>query len=246
MKLEFEPIKGQSFEIGRTINPFECNCISCDFMNCPKHNYAVKMKRKYPGISRYLDDNSTKIVGMNSPKRWMRSFRDKYPLKMDCDLINDMFDYVDFKFPKGTYWDTDGDEIRLVKFGKSGREITLGYITVSTSGVYDCGDLTVQQKNLAESISKCLTEIKSYVFEKDIEKDNSNGGWVIGWLSPGGEHFPCSSTEHCTLASMLGGEGHLESTGWVKVAMSDEYFCNSWLTDYQKVWLYENGLLDEQ
>lgn len=39
MELKFDVIKGQKFEIGRTINPFLCDCKECDFLNCPKKNY---------------------------------------------------------------------------------------------------------------------------------------------------------------------------------------------------------------
>lgn len=44
--LEYIPVKNQKFDIGRTINPFKCDCKQCDFLHCPKNNYAVKMKRK--------------------------------------------------------------------------------------------------------------------------------------------------------------------------------------------------------
>ena len=44
MSLEFVPVKGQTFDIGRTINFTKCNCEKCDFMNCP--NYAKKMTVK--------------------------------------------------------------------------------------------------------------------------------------------------------------------------------------------------------
>lgn len=44
MSLEFVPVKGQTFDIGRTINFTKCHCEKCDFMNCP--NYAKKMTVK--------------------------------------------------------------------------------------------------------------------------------------------------------------------------------------------------------
>ena len=46
MSFEFVPVKGQKFDFGRTINPIKCDCTICTFMNCPKNNYAVKMKKK--------------------------------------------------------------------------------------------------------------------------------------------------------------------------------------------------------
>ena len=41
MKLAFEPVKNQKFDIGRTINFTKCDCEVCNFMRCPKHNYAL-------------------------------------------------------------------------------------------------------------------------------------------------------------------------------------------------------------
>lgn len=49
MPFKMVPVKNQKFEIGRTINPFNCDCKKCDFMNCPKNNYAVKMTKKNMG-----------------------------------------------------------------------------------------------------------------------------------------------------------------------------------------------------
>ena len=46
MITEFVPVPNQKFDIGRTINPFICDCEQCDFLHCPKNNYAVRMKLK--------------------------------------------------------------------------------------------------------------------------------------------------------------------------------------------------------
>ena len=55
MKVEYEPIKNQKFDIGRTINPFKCDCAECTFMNCPKKNYAVKMKIKKHSVDEFFN-----------------------------------------------------------------------------------------------------------------------------------------------------------------------------------------------
>lgn len=46
MKFQLIPAKNQKFDIGRTINFTKCDCAKCDFMRCPKNNYAVKDWRK--------------------------------------------------------------------------------------------------------------------------------------------------------------------------------------------------------
>ena len=63
MSFKMVPIKNQKFEIGRTINPFNCDCKKCDFMNCPKNNYAVKMTKKYGNL---------KIIGKFLKKKFLR------------------------------------------------------------------------------------------------------------------------------------------------------------------------------
>ena len=47
MAFQMIPVKNQKFEIGRTINLSKCDCKECTYMNCPKHNYAVRMAKKY-------------------------------------------------------------------------------------------------------------------------------------------------------------------------------------------------------
>ena len=116
MNLEFVPVKNQKFEWGRTINPFNCDCEKCDFMHCPKHNYAVKMVRKKYSVSDFWNEWKDKILELNKPQKWQYSFHGKYTFKMTWEMINDFFDFLCFNFPKGTYWspsspDTWGGEI---------------------------------------------------------------------------------------------------------------------------------------
>ena len=108
MKLEFEPIKKQRFDIGRTINPFLCDCETCDFMNCPKHNYALKMKRKRHTVEEYIN------YYVDDLKKW--GF-------LTEDLLEEFMDL--FSFPKGTYWrkNYSGTAIELVTFNRNYCEV---------------------------------------------------------------------------------------------------------------------------
>ena len=258
MNLEFVPVKGQKFEIGRTINPFKCDCEKCDFMNCPKNNYAKKMTRKKYYLDDFWNEWGERIVKLNKPQRWYYSFHDRYCFSLTYDMINDFFDFLCFSFPKGTYWEPTSprsyegeieeriyDEISLVKFSRDGREITLGRVEVTKPILIDY-DLSERQYKLAEKIQHSILWLKEKVFEYYETKDKEH---KIGWLSPEGRHYPCSHCEHIILAQHLGsGEIRLESDGWVKVALEQEdgYFCNRrMLTAEQRNWLSLNGYVIE-
>ena len=259
MHLEYVPVKSQKFEIGRTINLSKCDCEKCDFMNCPKHNYAVKMTRKKYSVDDFWNEWKDKILQLNKPKRWQYSFPQRYDLLLTYDMITDFFDFLCFSFPKGTYWRLDsptsydgeiGDrvykEIALVKFSRTGNEVRLGCVQIQKPVIHDF-DLSERQYKLAEKIKDGILAIKGKVFEHYKEMDE---GWKIGWLSPEGRHYPCSNCEHSTLAHMLiGGEFEMERNGWVKVALDNElgYFCNRrTLTAEQRNWLSLNGyMLDD-
>ena len=255
---ELVPVKNQKFEIGRTINPFKCDCEECTFMNCPKHNYCVKMTKRIWKLGDFWEEFKDEILAINKPDIWQYSFHHKYDLELNHKLLNEFVDML-FSFPKGTYWspenykwhtdDTDIDEviyrrIDLQKISRKGNTITLASIVVG-NGKYDDFDLSVAQEKLAIKISNALKELKELVFAHYQERDK---GRVVGWLSPTGRHYPCRTTEHSKLAFMLGGgELSLETQGWVKVATSDIYFKgNARLTAEQRNWLSLNGFeLDE-
>ena len=259
MRLEFVPVKNQKFDWGRTINPFNCDCESCDFMNCPKRNYAVKMVRKKYSVAVFWNEWKDKILELNKPQKWMYSFHGKYTFKMTYDMINDFFDFLCFSFPKGTYWtpaspETWGGEIEncvyqeisLIKLSRAGKEITLGNIDIGRHYIIDY-DLNDKQYALAEKIVKELKWLKEKVFEYYQERDKD---WKIGWLSLEGRHYPCSHCEHVTLAHHLGGgEITLESDGWVKVALNEKhgYFQHyrPGLSAEQRNWLSLHGYLVE-
>lgn len=254
MYLEFIPVKNQKFEIGRTINLSKCDCEKCDFMNCPKHNYALKMIRKNYTVDVFWNEWKDKILELNKPQKWQYSFHRKYSFKLTYEMITDLFDILNFSFPKGTYWTPsspesyDGEienrvykEISLGKFSRAGNEVQLGYIGIANHTIYDY-DLNERQYKLAEKIRDSILWLKEKVFECYQEQDKD---WKIGWLSPDGRHYPCSHCEHSKLAYELGfGEVSLERDGWVKVALESEngYFCiERMLTAEQRNWLSLNG-----
>lgn len=255
MNLEFVPVQGQKFDIGRTINPFKCDCMVCTFMNCPKKNYAVKMTRKKYTVNDFWNEHKNEILELNHPKRWEYGFHNKFNLRMTFDMLSDFFDFLYFTFPKGLYWShdnpesyDDGDigskvykEIGLVKFSRSGNEIRVGRIKVATQEIYDY-DLSERQYKLAEKISSALAEVKRKVFEYYEEQDKD---WVVGWLSPEGRHYPCDHCDHSLLARYLGGdELFLEGTGWAKIALPYEegvFLGGHFPTAAQRNWLSMHG-----
>lgn len=246
------PVPNQKFDIGRTINPFICDCKECDFLHCPKNNYTVKMKRKAFTIKTFFENNKDEILALNKPARWQCSFRKNFELQLNYALIIELFDTLNFAFPKGTYWATDDYKlfeedtdktiyrtINIVKFSRKGNEITLGKIEIANGAVINV-DFSQAQEKLAKKISKALTDLKYLIFTYYYGEDKD---WVIGWLSPEGRHYPCSCTEHQLLASALGAmELLFEREGWVKIALSDTYFfMGKSLTAEQRNWLSLHG-----
>lgn len=62
MEFKLIPAKNQKFDIGRTINFTKCNCEKCDFMHCPKNNYALKMVQKKYTVQEFFNENKNEIV----------------------------------------------------------------------------------------------------------------------------------------------------------------------------------------
>ena len=257
MQMQFVPVRNQKFEIGRTINPFKCDCDSCDFLHCPKDNYAVKMQRKKYKLEDFWDTYKDDILAINKPLRWQYKVHEEYELKLSYFLIDEFIDAL-FSFPKGTYWSPnspksyDGEienrlysEITLQKLNRKYEPVDIATIYIKNGRIWEY-DLSERQYKLADKIRDALKELKKKVFEYYEEQDKD---WKIGWLSPDGRHYPCSHCEHSILSRHLGGgEALLESTGWVKVALEEEYgyFCNHhMLTAEQRNWLSLNGYLLE-
>ena len=263
MKLEFVPVKNQKFEIGRTINPFKCDCENCTFMNCPKKNYAVKMQRKAYTVEEFWKEYCEAILAINKPKRIQYNFPKEYSFRLTYQLLNELMDALCFKFPKGTYWRLDNysyqvnsqenvddhfyDEITLVKFSRKGQEISLGCISIHDHKIHEL-DFTDAQYRLAEKIRDAISLLKAKMFETVYERDiNKN----IGWLAPDGRHYICSQTEHWSLACRLcGSERQAEDLGYIKIwsCHEDGYFLGNTrlVTAEQKNWLSLNGyMLDD-
>lgn len=262
MKLEFVPVKNQKFDIGRTINPFKCDCAECTFMKCPKNNYAVKMKRKSYSVQEFWNEYSEDILSINKPKRIQYNFPHEYKFKLTYKLLNELMDMLNFKFPKGTYWELNDysyqinpeedidnnfcDAITLVKFSRTGSELSLGYISVHDHKIHEY-DFSNAQYKLAEKIRDALLWLKSKMFEVLYERDiNKN----IGWLAPSGRHYICSITEHLSLAiALCGSEREAEDLGYIKIWSSHEdgYFLGNTriVTAEQKNWLSLHGYILE-
>lgn len=151
MTLEFVPVKNQRFNIGRTINPYICDCKTCDFMNCPKHNYAVKMKRKRHTVEEYINCYAKDL------KKW--GF-------LTNGLLNEFMDLFDF--PKGTFWNTNYDRtvIELVTFNRNGCEVVKGTINVRTGEIWEY-DFSKAQYNLACRISKGINKVYEFI-EREV------------------------------------------------------------------------------
>lgn len=109
MKFILEPAKNQKFDIGRTINFTRCDCEKCDFMHCPKNNYALKMVQKKYTVQEFFNENKDKIVKKRSLK-----------LYFNYENLVDFIDACVSRFPKGTYWNMDNREaIDLVAQNRS-------------------------------------------------------------------------------------------------------------------------------
>lgn len=240
MKFEQIPVRGQKFEIGRTINPFECDCEKCDFLHCPKHNYAVKMTRKIPSFEEFWEYWKDEIIKLNSVSRLMFNFKNQYKLKLNYGIINEMMNCI--KFPKGLYWANSYDtRIDLIKISRNGNEITLGNIYIDKGNIWD-SDLSTTQYKVAEKISNFLKNITEHIFEH-FEAVYSDS--LVGWLTTEGRHYICKHTEHSKLSHMLdSSEIALENRGWIKIISTNDDF--GWLgnrnpTAEQRNWLSVHG-----
>lgn len=256
MEREFVTIKNQKFEIGRTINPFNCTCEECTFLNCPKKNYAVKMKIKTLSFDKFWECHGKTILSLNPILPIDYNFQNRFKLKLSYNLICEMMECI--TFPKGTFWapgdityesrfsnceyeDTQYSNIHLVKFSRSGKEITIGSVGIEKEIISDFGMSNAQTK-LSNSISSFVQKIDKAIFAyyEDLYKDH-----LIGWLSPEGRHYICKITEHDKLAHYLGrSEFSLENTGWIKLPSNDTdmgWLCRPYPSAEQRNFLSEHG-----
>lgn len=158
MELKFVPVKGQRFELGRTINPFKCDCKKCDFMNCPKNNYALKMKRKRYTVDEFIEFYSEDL------KEW--GF-------LTEELLTEFMDL--FSFPKGTYWNPNYDRtaIQLVSFNRKEEEVCKGTINTRTGKIWEY-DFSEPQYKLALRISKGIEKVFAFIESEWEKRKNKN------------------------------------------------------------------------
>ena len=147
MEFKFVPVKGQRFDIGRIINIGKCDCKKCDFMNCPKNNYALKMKRK-----RYTVDEFIEFYSEDLKERGF----------LTEELLTEFMDL--FSFPKGTYWNTNYDRtaVQLVSFNRKQDEVCKGTVNTRTGEIWEY-DFSESQYKLACRISKGIEKVFAFI-----------------------------------------------------------------------------------
>lgn len=246
MNTVWETIPNQKFDIGRTINFAKCDCKKCDFLHCPKNNYAVQKRLKSRSVKEFFDDNKDNILRLNTPSKFRWGFPNSWKLRLslsgETDLINEFMDYMQFKFPKGTYWNIDynSEFIELVILRRD-NPVVKSSVSISKGDIYDIyRDPTPAQERLAKKISNAIKELKAIIVEYLSENDNNPN---VGWLSPEGRHYKCRNTEHIQLAKELNSsEPMLEADGWCKIISDNEFLLlDRCLTAEQRNWLSLNG-----
>ena len=129
----------------------------CDFMNCPKNNYALKMVRK-----RHTVDDFIKFYAEELKKRGF----------LTDELIDEFMDL--FSFPKGTYWNTNYDKtlIQIVTFNRKQDESCKGTVNVRTGEIWEY-DFSEQQYRLACKISKGINKVYEFIENERNKKQAS-------------------------------------------------------------------------
>lgn len=183
MEFKQEPIPNQKFEMGRVITLTKCGtmecCTGCDFMHCG--NYAKRMRQVKYKKEDFFEEYKKELAELNKEDLIALDFYNDYHFRMTDDMFYDMFGFLDFKFPKNTYWDTPGGEhpymVRLVKFNRKKEEVTLlGSISIMTPRITEY-DFTDAQYKLAEKIRDVLLWLKQQTYEaicKEVEKEKHN------------------------------------------------------------------------
>lgn len=148
MKFKLAPIKNQKFDIGRTINFTKCDCEKCDFIHCPKNNYAVRMKQVKYSVEDFVKETRDDIKKAGSVYKYLNSF----------DGLSDFMDSCVGGFPKGTYWNQSGYSLELVtrnrgKYGPDFETRAEIYLD-STFSVYYYTGCTNTQEKFAQRLQK--------------------------------------------------------------------------------------------
>lgn len=234
MKFKLEPAKNQKFELGRTINLAKCDCEKCDFMHCPKNNYALKMVQHKYTVEEFFNENKETLM----QKKCLQE-------ALDYDIICDFMDACVGGFPKGTYWRTDGcncvTSIYLCtqnrsKYGEDFIDKAKIRLDLPTFDVYCFSQCTDGQEKLAKKIQLLLLQLQD-LFDAEYLKDSN-----IGWLDRTGRLYKCRPWGHIKLAEKLGyNETLLENHGWCKIFSKHNYYCLTKLSVEQLNWLIANG-----
>ena len=152
-------IKNQKFDIGRTINPFKCDCEKCDFLHCPKDNYAVKTKPHKYKVSEFCEMWHDELIKND----YFKATDD-----MLIDLIGDCI-----SFPKGTYWaigyniwNKDIEGVEIFKMNRKNEPVTIGKVHLSNwtpiSHIEEY-DFSEAQYKLAKRIEKAFIKVTEYI-----------------------------------------------------------------------------------
>ena len=172
MSVEFVPVVNQRFDIGRTVNPFLCNCKTCDFKHCPKNNHVLKMKPVSHTKEETFEHFKSRFLELNNSKR-----QHSHSLIIDYNLLNDVMEYMNYKFPTNTFWSsklnfndntesgkTEVTEIVIQKINRIGNIVDLGEIQIKNGNVYE-SDFSEQQWKLANRLGASFKYFKEKVLE---------------------------------------------------------------------------------
>ena len=253
MTVEFEPIKNQKFDIGRTINPFKCDCTECTFMNCPKKNYAVKMKIKKHSVDDFFNTYTEQILKLNRYKKI-----EPVDLRLSYFLINELVGDC-ISFSKGTYWglgecidskkeieDSIYNSVKIQSVRRDDNIVTHGVIYISDGRIVDY-NLNDSQYKTATRISAAFKKVRELT-DKTFEKRDTS---CIGWIDRNGRLYKCDAGQHEALARKLGSsELMLECQGWVKIFYDYDkslgFYCTARKSPEQINRLIELGYMDNE
>lgn len=153
MELKFDVVKPQKFEIGRTINPFLCDCDRCNYLNCQKNNYCVKTKVHKYKTKDFLEEYGNEL---KNQKHFSKELLDEYI--SNC-----------FHFPKGLYFSVENSAshkgcyyIELCSFNRRGIQILKCRI-YSDDGKVEDYDCSQSQYMFALRIADGIREVNKFI-----------------------------------------------------------------------------------
>lgn len=164
MQYKTIPVRGQKFDIGRTINPCKCDCERCDFMHCPKNNYCVITKQYKYTTQEFIDGTKEEIKTKGGLHAYL----------LDMEGLADFMDACVGDFPKGTYWNPTGYSLELVVMNRSKygpdfierAEIELD--SANTFPIRYYQGCTDTQEKFAKKLQKKFLELKESCRNADV------------------------------------------------------------------------------